>query len=82
MGTYQIQSGLSLYASVFQTESVVNYYWTYVGLFCVSLICLRVWVRVEENKARQGVALALSTIEPRLGEEEDNKEDGVIRGLS
>jgi hypothetical protein len=70
MGIYQCQSGLGLYAERFQTDSVVKYYWIYVGIFFVSLIGLKAWVILEEDKARQGIVQAISTSEPMGNEEE------------
>ena len=81
LGIYQISSGLSLYAQLFQTQSMVNYYYVFVVLFIVSLIALKVWVTVEENKARQGLAQAVSTMEPKPLEENGlDDEDGGIAG--
>jgi hypothetical protein len=81
MGIYQIQSGLALYAKVFHTESMVRYYFVYVGLFFVSLALLKVWVTVEEEKARRGVAQAVSMTEPQPGDE-DNGGEIVLGGFS
>jgi hypothetical protein len=70
MGIFQIQSGLGLYAQRFQANSMVKYYWIYVGLFFMSLIGLKLWVVFEEDKARQGVLQAVNTAEPSAPEEE------------
>jgi hypothetical protein len=69
MGIYQIQSGLGLYAERFQTNSMVKYYWIYVALFFLSLVGLKFWVLLEEDKARRGVMQAVSTTEPTIEEE-------------
>lgn len=73
MGIYQIQSGLGLYSQRFQTQSMVMYYWIYVGVFFGSLVALKVWVYYEEEKARQGVMQAVSTTEPSAMEERQNE---------
>jgi hypothetical protein len=74
MGMYQMQSGLKLYAIRFQTTSIVNYYWMYVGIFVVSLIAMKLYVIREEDKARRGVLQAVSTVEPGSYEDEPNVE--------
>ena len=50
---------------------MVTYYFVYVGLFFLSLVALKIWVTREEDKARQGVAQAVSTTEPQPGEEDE-----------
>jgi hypothetical protein len=64
MGIYQVQSGLGLYAAQFNTESMAMYYWVYVGAFVLVLVGLRIWVYIEEEKARRGVMQAVRTSEP------------------
>lgn len=64
MGIYQVQSGLGLYAAQFNTDSVVMYYWVYVGAFVLVLLGLKIWVYIEEEKARKGVMQAVRTSEP------------------
>jgi hypothetical protein len=55
MGIYQISSGLNLFAQDFGVTSVAPWFWLYVGLFAFLLISLRVWIMMEEHKARQGM---------------------------
>lgn len=64
LGIYQVQSGLGLYSLQFRTTSMVTYYWIYVALFISGVIGLKVWVHLEEEKARRGVMHAVSTTEP------------------
>lgn len=77
MGIYQIQSGLRLYAMRFQTSSIVNYYWMYVGIFLVILIVLKLYVIREEDRARQGVLQAVRTSEPSPEDEPDAETIGM-----
>lgn len=53
MGVYQISSGLNLYAEDFNVTSIAPWFWLYVGLFAFFLIALKVWILLEEYKARQ-----------------------------
>jgi Flp pilus assembly protein TadB len=55
MGMYQISSGLALFAADFDVTSIAPWFWLYVGLFAFFLISLRVWIMMEEHKARQGM---------------------------
>jgi hypothetical protein len=55
MGIYQIQSGLNLFARDYGVESIVSWYWGYVGLFAFCLISLKFWIMFEEYKARRGM---------------------------
>lgn len=71
MGMYQMQSGLKLYSMRFQTSSIVNYYWMYVGIFLISLVVLKLYVIREEDRARQGVLQAVSTSEPNPEDESE-----------
>jgi hypothetical protein len=57
MGVYQISSGLNLFAEDFGVTSVAPWFWMYVGLFAFFLISLRVWIMMEEHKARQGMEI-------------------------
>ena len=68
MGIYQVQSGLGLYALRFDTNSMVTYYWIYVAVFFVSLIGLKGWVILEENRARQDMVQPISMTEPTIEE--------------
>jgi hypothetical protein len=77
MGVYQMQSGLKLYSMRFQTTSIVNYYWMYVGIFVVSLIVLKLYVIREEDRARQGVLQAVSTTEPNPEDEQEAETVGM-----
>ncbi len=79
MGIYQVQSGLGLYALQFNTPSVVMYYWVYVGAFVLGLVGLKVWVYIEEEKARQGVMQAVSTNEPNGMDDAQEDEDEAYR---
>eukprot|EP00544_Gedaniella_sp_CCMP2646_P015368 CAMPEP_0202501344 /NCGR_PEP_ID=MMETSP1361-20130828/35877_1 /ASSEMBLY_ACC=CAM_ASM_000849 /TAXON_ID=210615 /ORGANISM="Staurosira complex sp., Strain CCMP2646" /LENGTH=436 /DNA_ID=CAMNT_0049134059 /DNA_START=91 /DNA_END=1401 /DNA_ORIENTATION=- len=60
MGIYQISSGLSLYAEDFTVTSIEPWFWLYVGLFAFFLISLKVWIMMEEHKARQNVGMLSS----------------------
>lgn len=55
MGMYQISSGLTLFADDFNVTSIVPWFWLYAGFFAFFLIALRVWIMMEEQKARQGM---------------------------
>ena len=55
MGIYQISSGLALFADDFNVTSIAPWFWLYVGLFVFFLIALRLWIMLEEQKARQGM---------------------------
>jgi len=61
MGVYQITSGLDLYADDFDVTSIAPWFWLYVGLFAFFLIALKVWIMMEEHKARQGVSSMVSS---------------------
>ncbi|KAG7353712.1 DOmon domain containing protein [Nitzschia inconspicua] len=82
MGIYQMQSGLKLYATRFQTTSIVNYYWMYVGIFIVSLVVLKLYVIREEDRARQGVLQAVSTIEPNPDDEAQDETVGMSHTMA
>jgi hypothetical protein len=77
LGMYQTQSGLKLYAMRFQTSSIVKYYWMYVAIYVISLVALKLFVMREEDKARQGVLQAVSTIEPTPEEEVEADTVGI-----
>jgi Eukaryotic cytochrome b561 len=55
MGMYQISSGLTLFADDFDVTSIAPWFWLYAGFFAFFLIALRVWILMEEQKARHGM---------------------------
>jgi len=57
MGVYQITSGLGLYAEDFNVTSIAPWFWLYVGLFAFFLIALKVWILMEEHKAREELTM-------------------------
>lgn len=57
MGVYQIISGLNLYAEDFNVTSIAPWFWLYFGLFAFFLIALKVWIMIEEHKAREGATM-------------------------
>ena len=63
MGVYQISSGLNLFAEDFNVSSIAPWFWLYVGLFAFVLIALKVWIMMEEHKARQGIVFESDQID-------------------
>lgn len=55
MGIFQIQSGLNLFATNYNVDSIAPWFWGYVGLFAFCLISLKFWILFEEYKARRGM---------------------------
>ena len=70
LGIYQISSGLGLYADRFGTNSLVKYFFIYVGLFLVGLVGLKLYSSRQEDNARRGVVQPVNTSDPEGDDEE------------